>query len=503
MTTPGLGLDPSKRTPPGNLGGGAPAGKGNPPHAPDKLVTAAGTDDNCCCKPLIDALSSLISTICDGIQSVISSIKNWISPEPDAAPPRPASIPPKPKPDEKKTDEKKAEAKGDANELEELSIPPPCTTVYAETPAVYNHVKGRLQRLPPDILNRINFQDTDRMIDFRMSKLLLYSTLPTTKDYPIFKYIFGPEEGVRMRGIQVPPWDLNGVSTEGQKLIDTAHRYYSRPHLQIPCPVNFEAIHVGPLFSAHELFKTLARQGHGISLIESHNDSCPCYTPWLHMEVLQEEGIDTFFHEGLPYDMQDLLDAYFAMPKGSEPPPLLSAILDQVTQSQEIYRQLVRLTKEPAPAKKPKIAGLNGPVEMVREAPMNSKPNYYTLKDMVMKAQRLGIRVVGIEDDATSFIGTGHGPERSGKRMLSMNYRTLQIIKKEQRGKYLLHTGSAHGVETEGVTGLAKSLGLPTVLAKDRQREEVVGVHKQRAVSHAGRHYTPDFTIILEEPQKN
>lgn len=194
-------------------------------------------------------------------------------------------------------------------------------------------------------------------------------------------------------------------------------------NIQVDVPQNKEQT------AADTLLQWLANKDYeGVVIGEAHVDGTPKALLIQTMEKLKASGVTTIFLEFLTEDDQKAIDRYL--------------------NSQEADVQL-------APEVLAKL--------ITEETRLGSEAkNGSGLIDVIRTAKQHGIRIVGVESEASSWLE----PLRSVKnRMTGMNYSAKQIIEKEKgEGKYVVLVGNAHASTHENVPGLSELIGVPNLL---------------------------------------
>ena len=143
------------------------------------------------------------------------------------------------------------------------------------------------------------------------------------------------------------------------------------------------------------------------------------------MQQLKNEGVETLFLEFLPFDtLQHDIDAYLSGPPGVFMPRSLELLLDEKDTGFEI--------------------GKNSP---------------YGFKALVRAAKNAGIRVVGIETNASEKAGFTDMGSTGSERTMGLNFTAQEIIKREKgQSKFVALMGNTHATTSYGVPGLSEIL---------------------------------------------
>ncbi len=164
------------------------------------------------------------------------------------------------------------------------------------------------------------------------------------------------------------------------------------------------------------------------------------------MQKLKEAGVTTLFMEFIEYDgAQKALDTYL---KSKNPqadvPPEVSGYLKE---SDDLYK--FQEKKSPG------------------------------LMNLVRAAKAAGIRVVGLESEATKFAGyTSFGSE-GPERLAALNYNSKKIIEKEKgAGKYVALMGIYHVVDSKEAVGMSKIMGAPSMFLFDKDKPSNRGIQQ-------------------------
>ena len=174
----------------------------------------------------------------------------------------------------------------------------------------------------------------------------------------------------------------------------------------------------------------------GIFIGEVHDDQASKHLLIENMGQLKEAGVETLFMEFVHYDGgQKALDAYFhSADPDRDIPPEISSLLKEHDAKYGFPR---------------------------RNAP--------GLLDLVRAAKLHGIRVVGVESEATEeagfykFVGA-----KGADRIAALNYNAKKIIEKEKgNGKFLALMGTLHVVKSDNVLGMSQMMGLPSMIVFD------------------------------------
>lgn len=174
----------------------------------------------------------------------------------------------------------------------------------------------------------------------------------------------------------------------------------------------------------------------GVFIGEFHDNGASKSFLIENMQRLKEAGVTTLFMEFVEYDGgQKALDAYFQSkdPK-MDIPPEVKVILQE-------YDDHFHFEDKGIPG----------------------------FMDLVRAAKAAGIRIVGLESEASSLAGYSRTGSGGAERLEALNYNTKVIIDKEKGdGKFIALMGTSHVIETDGVLGMSQMMGLPSMLLFDQ-----------------------------------
>lgn len=259
--------------------------------------------------------------------------------------------------------------------------------------------------------------------------------------------VFGNYEAISKNGLR-GRFKTSGVHRHLWPLLDPLlkktnqfFKQFKSPPPAVRCPIRRAALASDNLLLA-EIYNN--RGFKGLCIGESHAERNSKKFIVDNLEGLKKMGVTTLFMEGLGYDtMQPLLDTYFASSSDTMP-VLLEARLAHVDRNWNTI------------------------------AP-------YTYTDIVRRAKKAGIRIVGLDTIASCTIGScdkngNINPERKTKLF---NYVAHQIIQHEQgSGKYIALMGGGHastyqyqssipGEKSFQVPGIANLLKCPMICIRD------------------------------------
>jgi hypothetical protein len=160
------------------------------------------------------------------------------------------------------------------------------------------------------------------------------------------------------------------------------------------------------------------------------------------MEKLKASGVTTIFLEFLSEDDQKAIDRYL--------------------NSKEADVQL-------APEVQAKVID-------EENRPFSKANNGSGLGDVIRVAKQHGIRVVGIESEASTWLDFDPAMGHSGaSRMIGMNYSAKKIIEREKgEGKYVALVGNTHTSTHKNVPGMSELLGVPNLLIFPKLKGQAV-----------------------------
>ncbi len=170
---------------------------------------------------------------------------------------------------------------------------------------------------------------------------------------------------------------------------------------------------------------------------ESHGDLGSKRILIENMKHLKEAGVTTLFMEFIEYDGgQKALDNYFnSKNPDSDIPPEVASILKEQDDHYGFKQK--------------------------------DSPGFL---DVVRAAKSAGIRIVGLESEASSLAGYSSSGSEGTERLGALNYNAKMIIDKEKgHGKFIALMGVGHVVQHEGVIGMSQIMGLPSMVVSDRQ----------------------------------